>query len=1365
MTPLAELVGESPGIVAIRERVRRLLAHSPTGRRLPPVLIQGETGTGKGLLARALHRASSRAGGPFVDVNCAAIPETLLEVEMFGFERGAFTDARQPKRGLFQAAHKGLLFLDEVGLLPEGLQAKLLTAIEERAVRRLGSTQSETVDVWVVAATNADLEAATRARRFREDLYHRLAVLTLRLPPLRERGADIPLLAERFLGRACEEYELPAKTLAPDARAALARYSWPGNVRELSNLMERVTLLAEGSLVTAEMLGLPEATPRMPEAGPPRGVGLAEAVENVQRAHIAETLHASGGNISRAAARLGVTRNTLRYRMERLGLTREARQRVGPSRSDADAPPPTPAEHVSVPAVTRAVGAVRWERRRLTVLRAAVGSAPGEGASLETNRTIEICVEKIRSFGGRIEALSPQGVTAVYGLDPVEDAPRRAALAALAIRTATGRGQGTDPAGVPVRVGVHTGQILVGRVGDTALLDQGAQREAESVLEALLQRVAPGSVLVSGAAAAFLERRFELVPRPSGDPAARVYTLERLGPSPLGLPGRVARFVGREHELTLLRGRFESALRGQGQVVGITGEPGIGKSRLLAEFRQGLAGGPVAYLESHCLSHGTAIPYLPLLDLLRATCGITEGEGAESVRLKVRELLERAGVDPAGAEPLLLPLLGLPDGPAGLGSAGSEVIKMRTFETLREVYLRLSQRVPLVIVVEDLHWIDGTSEECLTALVQAIPMARILLVETHRPGHQSPWVGRSYVTQMALPPLGPAEALSIVRELTGPTALADPLVELILVKAEGNPFFLEELARAAREEKARPGGLGVPDTVEEVLLARIDRLPPSEKHAIQCAAVIGKSAPLALLRAVADLPEDVLRTGLLHLEAAELVYEVSSGPEVGYTFKHALTHEVAYQSLLPEQRRALHARIAETIERRGADRLAEQVEQVASHALRGELWGKALGYLRQAGAKAASRSAHREAVSWLELALEAHTHLPVSRETILEAIDLRFELRNSLHPLGELARILDHLREAERLAESVDEPRRLGWVSSYMTQYYRLTGTPDRAITSGERALAIAGALGESHLRIATNAHLGPAYRALGEYRRAVEILRANLESLPEELTRETLGLAGLPFVICTTNLAWCLAEVGDFEEAATHGAAGVRVAEAAAHPYSVIFAYLGLGSVFLTRGDLGEGTPLLERALRRSREWTVPVLLPVAASFLGSAYALLGRLPEALPLLEEAVAQADALALRASRSAFVGQLAEAHLRADRPAEAEPLAHRALELARAQRERGYEAHARHVLGEVAAHPGRLDADRAESHYLEGRELAGHLGMRPLVARCHLDLGRLYRRIGRRLQAVEQLRTAARLLGPLGMRRWQEQAESELRELG
>jgi two-component system nitrogen regulation response regulator NtrX len=317
MNALAELLGESRAMEALRGEVRRLLGARTTGR-LPAVLIRGDTGTGKGLVARVLHRGGLRAQGPFVDVNCAAIPETLLEAELFGFERGAFTDARRAKPGLFQTAHRGTIFLDEVGLLSDSAQAKLLTVLEERTVRRLGATEGERVDVWVLSATNADLEAAVRARRFREDLYHRLAVLTITMPPLRERGRDVILLAERFLARACQEYGLAAKRLTEDAEARLQTYRWPGNVRELRNVVERMAILTTRDRITAESIPL-----EIRQSPPLRsGNGLQEVRDAAERERIRQALEQAGWNVAGAARLLGTERTSLHKRIRALDIKR-----------------------------------------------------------------------------------------------------------------------------------------------------------------------------------------------------------------------------------------------------------------------------------------------------------------------------------------------------------------------------------------------------------------------------------------------------------------------------------------------------------------------------------------------------------------------------------------------------------------------------------------------------------------------------------------------------------------------------------------------------------------------------------------------------------------------------------------------------------------------------------------------------------------------------------------------------------------------------------------------------------------------------------------------------------------------------------
>ena len=429
---LAELIGESPALAALRDRVRRMIARQATARRPRPILIVGETGTGKGLLAQAIHRSGPRAEAAFVTVNCAAIPESLFEAELFGFERGAFTDARQAKAGLLETAHRGTLFLDEVGLMAGALQGKLLDALETGAVRRLGSTRTQNVDVWLLAASNLDLVGAVRAGRFREDLYHRLAVLTVRLPPLRERDGDAVLLAERFLGEACAAAGAGAKRLSADARDALRRYPWPGNVRELRNVMDSVATLAEGAVVTASDLALPPDPPsvaepraaRRPRPEPSPSPAAPHAPDGGDAATLARTLEETGWNLSRTAARLGISRHTLRYRIELHRLRRAS--------ADAQEPapgPPLPAAPTNLPRpLTRFVGRNReLDQVRRLVRASRLLTLTGAGGAGKTRLALESAGQLLAEFpdGAWLVEL---GALADPALVP------RAAAAALRVR-------------------------------------------------------------------------------------------------------------------------------------------------------------------------------------------------------------------------------------------------------------------------------------------------------------------------------------------------------------------------------------------------------------------------------------------------------------------------------------------------------------------------------------------------------------------------------------------------------------------------------------------------------------------------------------------------------------------------------------------------------------------------------------------------------------------------------------------------------------------------------------------------------------------------------------------------------------------
>jgi tetratricopeptide (TPR) repeat protein len=529
--------------------------------------------------------------------------------------------------------------------------------------------------------------------------------------------------------------------------------------------------------------------------------------------------------------------------------------------------------------------------------------------------------------------------------------------------------------------------------------------------------------------------------------------------------------------------------------------------------------------------------------------------------------------------------------------------------------------------------------------------------------------------------------------------------------------------------------------------------------------VVGKDVPFAILHAIADLDESSLRQSLANLQAAEFLYETRLFPDLEYAFRHALTHEVAYGGLLQTRRQTLHGRIVDALERLYAGRDTEHVELLAHHALRGEAWPRAVGYLRRAGLRAASRSAHRQAVAYFEQALEIIQHLPEGRETIERAADLRFDLRNSLHPVGDLAPILGHLSEAEKLARVLGDRRRLAWVFSFMCQYFRLVGNLDRAIESGQRALAIADALGDIPLWIAVGTHLGPAHGATGDFRKATAILTRVVDALRENPSREDMGSAGLLSVFSRIYLVYYLAERGEFREAMACGEEGIRLAVTADHQYSLAFAYCGVGTLFLVKGDLESAIRLLERGLQLCRSLNLPLMLPLLASPLGSAYALSGRYAEAIPLLEEAVSQAVSMDRMGEHSSLVARLGEAYLLAGRRDDAGQSARRALELARAQKERGREAYALRLAGEVGSQGAVPNLDEAEASYRQALALAAELGMRPLVAHCHLGLGRLYRRTRRREDAEQHLAAAIESFRSLDMPQWLEQAESERRSLG
>jgi tetratricopeptide (TPR) repeat protein len=809
-------------------------------------------------------------------------------------------------------------------------------------------------------------------------------------------------------------------------------------------------------------------------------------------------------------------------------------------------------------------------------------------------------------------------------------------------------------------------------------------------------------------------------------------------------------------------------------VVAIVGEAGVGKSRLTYEFTHSHRVQDWLILEASSVSYGKATSYLPVIDLLKGYFKIGDRDDHREMRAKV--LGRVLGLDRA-LEPLLPPLLALLDVPVedpAWQKLDPPQRRERTLDAVKRLLLRESQVQPLLVVFEDLHWIDGETQTLLDSLVESLGSARLLLLVNYRPEYEHRWGSKTAYSQLRLDTLPAESAAELLAALLGPDPGVAPLTQMLVKR--GNPFFLEETVRTLVETGALAGERGayrltrpvealqVPATVQTILAARIDRLPPEEKRLLQAASVIGKDVPYALLAAIAEQPEEALRRGLGHLQEAEFLYETQLFPDLEFTFKHALTHEVAYGGLLQDRRRALHARILEAMERLSADRLAEQIEQLAHHALKAEMWGKASDYLHRAGVKAAGRSAYREAANYLERALESKRHLAPDQVSIEQTIELRFALRNALWPVGEFDRILPHLREARDAAEALADQPRIGRAYSYITQYHWIVGDYERAIEAGHRAMAIGRTLGDLAVQVSTNLHVGLAHHARGDYQTAVRVLTRNVELLRGDLAREHFGLAALPAVYSRTWIAWSLAELGEFREAIGRGQEEVEIADAAGHPLSRVNAYFGIGYAYLRQGTLRSAIDALGTGFKLCQSLTVPFWLPVATSLLGRAYALSGQLAEAIPLLEEAVERAAAMARRVDQALWSAHLSEGYLTAGRIQDARHHAISAAELARRHGERGNEAHVLRVSAGIVSSSEAPEIVAAKDSYDAAAALATELGMRPLVAHCHLGLGKLYRRTGRRQEGQEHLATAVTMYREMDMRFYLEQAEAEVREL-
>ena len=1020
----------------------------------------------------------------------------------------------------------------------------------------------------------------------------------------------------------------------------------------------------------------------------------------------------------------------------------------------------------------------------------AIAHSDPEEVTAILDPVVEQMKESVHRYGGTVNRVMGDGIMALFGAPlSLEDHAVRACYAALVMQAAISshRDEARRKYGVEVqiRVGINSGDTLVRTIEHDVSREYAAVGVTTHLAARMEQLALPGTIRITAETLKLAEGYIEVkslgpVPIKGLPDPVEVYELigaskahSRFQASALrGLTG----FVGRDTEIEHLRRLLGQAGASRGQVVAIVGQAGVGKSRLTYEFTHSHRVQDWLILEASSVSYGKATSYLPVIDLLKGYFKIGDRDDHREMRDKV--LGRVLGLDRT-LEPLLpvfLSLLDVPVEDAAWISLDPPQRRQRTLDAVKRLLLRESQVQPLLVVFEDLHWVDGETQALLDSIVESLGSARLLLLVNYRPEYEHHWSSKTAYSQLRLDSLPAESAAQLLAALLGPDPGLAPLVQMLVKR--GNPFFLEETVRTLVETGALAGERGayrltrpvetlqVPATVQTILAARIDRLPQEEKQLLQAASVIGKDVAYALLSAIAAQPDNILRRGLAHLQEAEFLYETQLFPDLEYTFTHALTHEVAYGSVLQERRKALHTRVMESIERLYHDRLAEQIERLAHHAFRSEVWGKAVGYLRQAGAKAFACSANREAATLFDQALQASEHLPQTRDTIEQAIDIRFDLRNSLYPLAEFGRLHALLREAETLSESLGDEARLARVSSYLTHYFWVAGKHDRAVEIGERSLSSASQPDSAPPAevMASTWALGQAYHALGKYQPAVDFYQRLLAAVEGERVGSHFGSHGLPLIFSRSWLTRALSELGRFDHGLAYAEEGVRLAEALGHPFSLTVAYWGVGYLHLRRGSARDAIPALERAVELCKTWNFLVGSPTSAALLGYAYALSGRIAEGLPLLTEAVAQSSSMRVLFSHSLEAAFLGEAYLLADKVDNAVKVAEHALEVARERNERGYQAWILRLQGEIATSTKHGTNGKAQIYYEQAAALATELGMRPLEAQCHFALGELAKKAGETRGAQEQLEKAASMFRDMGMQSWLEKADAAWQNL-
>jgi class 3 adenylate cyclase/predicted ATPase len=1050
-------------------------------------------------------------------------------------------------------------------------------------------------------------------------------------------------------------------------------------------------------------------------------------------------------------------------------------------------------------AALEARGAPDGERKTITALFADMAGFTAltkdldpEDARYIIDPALKLMMDAVHRYEGYVAQSLGDGIFALFGA-PIahEDHPQRALYAALLMQDEMRRYADRIrlEKGVPlqIRVGVNTGEVVLRSIRKddlhTDYVPVGHSTNLASRMEGL---ALPGSIVVSDNTYKLIEGYFEC--KALGEAQVKgiehpVNIYEVLGVGSLRTRLQVAarqglaRFVGRRSELEQMQRAFEQAKVGHGQIVAVMGEPGVGKSRLFHEFKL-LAQKGCLLLETFSVSYGQAYPYLPLIDLLMHYFQIDPRDDERQRREKITGKV--LTLDRSLEETLsyLFFLLGAAELTSPLQQMDPQVRRQRTFDALKRLFLQESLTQPLLLVFEDLHWLDTETQAFLLALSENIAASRILLLVSYRPEYQHPWSSKTYYTQLRLDPLGRAEAEeflgALVEKKVGMTH-ASPLRQFILDKTEGNPFFMEEIVQTLVEQKAFDVGVGraaplptdiqLPPTIQGVLAARIDRLSPEEKALLQTLAVVGKEFSFGLLKAVADQPEDELQRLLSRLRDAEFIYEQPAFPEPEYVFKHALTQEVAYNSLLVERRKAIHEKTAQAIEALFHDRLEDRAEELAYHYSCSGNIQKTVEYLQTAGQHAVQRSAYTEAIKHFTTAVGALQNLPDTPERVQRELTLQLTLAASLQivkgpstPEVERAYTRAHV-----LCQQGGEARQHFSVLRGLWVLHHVRANLATARELGEQLVEMAERVQDSAFLLEAHRALGSTLLWQGEFALArVHLERAVTFYDPQQHHSLKLLYGGADSgVSCHCEAARVLWFLGYAEQALQQSQAALTLAYNLSDPFSLGFALIFAAGLHQLRREGQAAQDRAEEGIRLASAHGFAPLVSAGTSRRGWALAEQGQTEEGLRQMRQGLAARQMTGAGLAQPYFLALQAEVYGKAGQREQALALLAEALAAVQRGEERRWDAELHRLKGELTLQKGARDwrletsppssqapslkppdpsgvAQEAEECFLKAIELARKQQAKSLELRATTSLARLWRQQGKQHEARNTL---------------------------